>query len=191
MPDGNDEALLRAFLAGDREAGDALARRHAAAMREALRRRLAAERGFGPEDVENVFQQAWLGLIEDGGRRLRVWDPRRPLAPFLIGVALNACRDYLKRERLRRAPSEPLLSWAGAVEEAGPLESAEAREALARALQALAPRERMILEWTVLQALSHRQVATMLGVSGRSVATLVLRARRRLGELLKKGKILS
>ncbi len=182
LDDSREDAdLVAAVLAGDRAAGDALVRRHAPPLRELIRRYASGRRGFGPDDVENVFQQAWLRLLEEGGSRLQAYDPARPFLPFLLGVGLNACRDYLKAERLRRppageAPDVPALG-------AGPSEAAmgeEARQALRRALSALPARERLVLEWVDADGMTFREAAGLLGMPLSSCRDLVMEARRRL-----------
>lgn len=151
---------------------EGLVRTHQEALKASVRRRLRFERGFGESDVENVMQQAWLALLEDGERRLKAYDPSRPLLPFLLGVAMNACRDYLKKERLRRQGS-PL----------GEIEAGRVPD-LREALSALPPRDRLLLEWVDLAEMPHREVARLLGVAPNSVSVLAARAREKLKTLL-------
>jgi RNA polymerase sigma-70 factor (ECF subfamily) len=177
----SDAMLVQRLLSGNREAGDALFTRHAPLLRRVLARRLGA--GFGTQDTDNVLQQAWLNLLEEDSRRLRRYDPSRPLAPFLIGVVLNACRDYRKAERLRK-PGSPLPDLAQ------PAPSA-ATEEVREGLQALEPRDRLLLDLVELQGMSYREVARILGVAEGSVGSLTTRARTRLREILGKRESLS
>lgn len=154
---------------------EGLVRTHQETLKASVRRRLRFERGFGESDVENVMQQAWLNLLEDGERRLKAYDPARPLLPFLLGVAMNACRDVLKKERLRRRTSSlPEIEAKG-----GPDMSA-----LREAMSELPPRERLLLEWVDLAELPHKEVARLLGVAPNSVSVLAERARQKLKTLL-------
>lgn len=133
-----------------------------------------------------MFQQVWLGLLEEDAKRLRRYDPSRPLLPFLIGVSLNACRDHLKSERHRRPRGPDPGTLALLAPSSGlPMEAEESRSLLARALERMTPRDRMILEWVEVQALSHREVGRLLGVAPRSVSVLVARARDRLRALFR------
>lgn len=183
-PDVPDAEVVRRILDGDREAGSWLVLRHGPVLRAALRRRLASAGGFGPEDVENAMQQAWLRVFEEGSRRLRAYDPGRPLVPFLVAVALNACRDYLKVERRkRRAP--PYVLAAGpepAPEDA--LEGEEARQAVRDALEGMDRDERMILEWVDQQELTQAEAAALLDLPFRKAGTLLERARKNLRKRL-------
>jgi RNA polymerase sigma-70 factor (ECF subfamily) len=53
--------------------------------------------------------------------------------------------------------------------------------------QRLSPRERQLLWLAHVEGLTHRDVATTLGLSEGSVPVLLFRARRRLEALLEKG----
>ena len=178
----DDAAWVVRFLAGDRTAGDVLFRRHTGLLRDLIRHRMR----LSPDDAENVVQGVWLKLLEEDGRRLRRYDPSRPFIPFLVTVALNACRDHLRAEGPRRR-GRPLEAWmASAGPASSSLESGEARDALERALATLPPRERMILEWVDVEALPHTEVGRLLRVSSRSVSVLAERARERLRKAMKK-----
>lgn len=177
-----DADLVRGILAGDRDAGDALARRYEPVLRTAIRKRLAST-GFGPSDVENAIQQSWLKVFEDEARRLRAYDAGRPLAPFIVAVALNACRDYLKVERRKRRPPPPELAGPG---EPSPEERAlaeEGRAAVRRTLDRMDPDERMILEWVDQQGVSQAEAASLLDLPYRKAGTLLERARRNFRDL--------
>lgn len=62
-------------------------------------RLLVIVRGMvSPADVEDVFQEVCLRLVAKG----RLYDPTRPLAPWIDEVARNVARGWL-RARVRRA----------------------------------------------------------------------------------------
>ena len=169
-------------MAEDREE---LVRRHEAPLRRTLRARLRHEPGFGESDVDNVLQQTWLKLLEEDSRRLRAYDPARPILPFLLGVAMNACRDYLKKERLRRGNAGgEALDWLEA-----PHKDEADLEALRKALAGLPPRDRLLMTWVDRDGLSHARAARLLGLAPGSIGTLIARAHARLRELLEKSEI--
>jgi RNA polymerase sigma factor (sigma-70 family) len=48
-------------------------------------------------DAEDVTQEVFLRVF----RSLRRWDPKRPLKPWIMGIAVNRCRTWLA-QRTRR-----------------------------------------------------------------------------------------
>src|SRR6516225_11997172 len=49
------------------------------------------------QDAEDVTQETFLRVF----RSLRRWDKRRPLKPWIMGIAVNRCRTWLA-QRARR-----------------------------------------------------------------------------------------
>src|SRR5687767_1360989 len=119
-----DGELVAATLGGERSAFQALLDRHVDRVR------LLAGRMLGPEDAEDVVQeallQAFLGL-----ERLR--DPER-FGSWLYGITLN-----LARMRLRRR--DPLPLAVDALERPA-VDGDPGLEAVREALDVLPPRER-------------------------------------------------
>jgi RNA polymerase sigma-70 factor (ECF subfamily) len=50
-------------------------------------------------DAEDVSQEVFLRVF----RSLRRWDPRRPLKPWIMGIAVNRCRTWLAQRARRPA----------------------------------------------------------------------------------------
>ena len=132
-------------------------------------------------DAEDVVQETFLKLwqhLESGGDRsnLRAW---------LFAVAANACRDRA-RGRLRWLPWRAELDH----RKVDPVDDDRPDRRQARAaLQALAPRDRLLLSLRA-QGLSYRDMAAAAGIAEASVGRLLARAverwkrgvRERLGE---------
>lgn len=159
MPE-SDVALVRSARAGGREAWAALVDRHGPMLLRVLRVR-------AKDRAEDLFQEVWAMLMEDGGRRLAGWDPRRPLPPWLVTVALNHARKRLAGRKRMPAPGPPRPERPDT-------------EGVAEAFAGLPPRDRLILDLVVVEGLPHADVAAALGVSPSSVSTLAERARQRL-----------
>jgi RNA polymerase sigma-70 factor (ECF subfamily) len=53
-------------------------------------------------DAEDVTQEVFLRVF----RSLHHWDPQRPLRPWIIGIAVNRCRTWLKRRSRRLATTD-------------------------------------------------------------------------------------
>lgn len=173
-PDRDDAALLRAVAKGDAEALGVLYDRHAGWLHTRLTRRCA-----DPETVREVLQDTfvtvwrsaathrggeaggWLWVI--AGRRLV--DARRAQARTERADE----RGRLEREPAAVAPSAEERVLAG-------LEFGDVGAALDR----ISPELREVLRATVVDGLSTRETARLLGIPEGTVKTRAMRARREL-----------
>jgi RNA polymerase sigma-70 factor (ECF subfamily) len=88
----DDAILVRRCLRGDDEAIFGLVQRFQADV-FGLCVRLLNHR----HDAEDVTQEVFLRIF----RSLRGWDPRRPLKPWIMGIAVNRCRTWLAQRGRR------------------------------------------------------------------------------------------
>lgn len=181
----DDPALIARCRRGERQAWEDLVERHGPAILAVLRSRLSRARGTGLQ-AEDLFQEFWARMLEDGGRRLAGANPSRPLPPYLIAGALNLLRRRISAEALRQAasrearqdPEDPYR------EPAASLLHKEELESLRRNLSVLAPRDRILLSLVDIEGLPHARVAEALRIAPDSVSVLAERARARLRALL-------
>src|SRR5262249_54397351 len=97
----------------------------------------------------------------------------------LFRIATNLARDYGRRQR--RGIDVPLPE-----DMESPLEARHDQHTdLARALSRLKPLQREILWLAYAQGSSHVEIAEIVGVSSKSIKSLLFRARRKLAELLR------
>lgn len=177
------EDLAARAAAGDSDAFDQLMQATKAGLYRFVRRYV----GDGEEAydlVQEAYAAAWLAI--------RRYDPRRPFEAWLRTIALNKCRDWSRRRRVRRwwfGAASLDTPEALAVPEAGPgtAESHERAQDLARldaAIAALPVKLKEPLLLTAIEERSQAEVAALLGVSVKTVETRVARARRKLADLL-------
>lgn len=88
-----DEQLAIAARSGDRSAFETLVRRHKARIYRFVRR-YVGQSDDAYDILQDCFVAAWSGL----GR----YDPKRPFLPWLRIIALNKCRDFSRRQKVRR-----------------------------------------------------------------------------------------
>jgi RNA polymerase sigma-70 factor (ECF subfamily) len=160
--DPSDEALCRAFLAGDEAAFGALVERHRALV-FALMRRYAAR----PEDAADLAQQAFLRALEASRRVFSRWSSPGP-APFrawLIRIALNLAKNHARQgRRWLRAVDLPDTEAPGeSAHEA--LERSEREQQVRAAVLALPRRQREVLTLRVDAGLGFRDIAETLGIT--------------------------
>jgi RNA polymerase sigma factor (sigma-70 family) len=150
-----------------------------------LRQRLA--RRLGSADFAGeVLHEAWLRL--DRMDAVPGVPLRNPSA-YLYRMALNVAIDQKRIESRRLAPVEIDGLLRGAVEELDPARVFEARqelEVLQSALDNLSRRRREIFVASRLEGLSHKEIASRLGVTVRIVDRELKAALDCLGALLEK-----
>ncbi len=171
-----DEELAARAAGGDRAAFDDLVRRHKAALYRFVRRYVGhSEDAY--DVLQNTFLSAWRGLPR--------YDAARPFLPWLRTIALNKCRDFGRRQFVRR-----LMLRAHATESVDPpgltaeadLESVEAYR-LGRvdaAIAKLPPFYKEPLLLTIVSGLSHIEAAKLLKTTPKAIEMRVYRARRKI-----------
>ena len=163
-----DDVLLRAVAQGDRAALEALYRRHAPWLTVRLSRR-CADPGLVEEVVQDTFVAVWRGAGRyRGAGEVSAW---------IWGIGIHRLID-----RLRRKPAAVLHADDGVV-----VSSAEDQVLLGvehgdlgDALQRLSPELRAVVQATVLDGLTTKEAATLLGIPQGTVKTRAARARREL-----------
>lgn len=167
--DMSDGELLERFLqARDDDAFATVVRRHGAMVLAVCRRVLGNH-----ADADDAFQATFLVLI----RKAATLGTRRPLGPWLHGVAFNAARR-LKRANRRRAANERTVAelLERVASEAVSL-SAELLAILDEELSRLPERYRIPIVLCDLEGLTRREVAVQLGCPEGTVAGRLARAR--------------
>lgn len=174
VPVRTDAELLLAVVEGDRSALQELHARHAPWVAARLRRR-CADPDAAAEAVQDTFVAVWKGA---GG-----WDGRGEPAAWIWGIAIRRLIGVL-RTRDRWAPV------LGATQTSRDHEVVVAAEeqvlvgiehgGLAAAMAGLSPELRAVLQATVLDGLTTREAARLLGIPAGTVKTRAMRARAEL-----------
>lgn len=177
-PPPSDPELLAAVAAGDRSAFEAFYRRYAAWLVVRLRYRCADE-----ALVDDVVQETFLDIWR-GSARYR--DQTGDAAGWLWRIGFRRLVDALRgqggRQRLARLLTRRRWTDEPSAEEQLLLgvEHGDVAGALAR----LSPELRAVVQATVLDGLSTREAAALLGIPVGTVKTRAMRARRQLREEL-------
>lgn len=172
-----DAALAGRAAGGDRQAFEALYRRHAARV-HGLCLRLTGDRPRAEALTQDTFVKAWLSL---GG-----WSGQGPLAAWLGRIAVNRWRDQWRADRRARA-------WLVDLGQDGDLEAVAAGQQAAGRRDGLLPLltavdlERLVARLPqgartvfVLHAIEEypqAEVAALLGISEGTVKSQLHRAR--------------
>ncbi|MEV0729533.1 RNA polymerase sigma factor [Polymorphospora sp. NPDC050346] len=173
MTEIGDGELLRRVGRGDRRAFEAFYARHAPWLSLRLRRRCR-----DPELARELLQETFLAVWRAGGS----YRGDGEVVGWVWSIAVRRLIDAGRREQVRpqtvELPDEALLTWSPSAEEEAMTDTYDAR--LEVALRSLAPELRAVLQATVLDGLTVREAAVVLGLPEGTVKTRALRARRAL-----------
>lgn len=135
------------------------------------------------EEVKDAIQETFLRLFRHLGR----YDEKKNFAGWLTRIAVNVCRDALRRRRTRGIFET--------LDEAAPAPSGEAaaddelirRQEMAllgRAIETLPPKERLAIILRDLEGMRTEEVADALGSSVATVRVQISRARTKLRKFI-------
>lgn len=168
LADRSDEALLSAYLAGDRAAFRELVERYRTELHRFLTRFLGSTAA-----ADDVFQETFLQVHLAGSS----FDAERHFKPWLFTIAANKARDWHRRQKRRAAASldAPLrhdsegarladLIEAHAEEPSAGIEATELRDLVAGVLDGLPVHYREVLILSYFQRMSYNQVADVLSI---------------------------
>jgi RNA polymerase sigma factor CnrH len=177
----SDEALAARAQEGNRGAFDALVRRHKTNLFRFVRLYVGQ-----PDDAYDVLQDTFISAWEG----LRRYDPNRAFSPWLRTIALNKCRDFARRQAVRRRLLQ-VFSWQEAGATASDARAADADAAknerllrLDRAIAGLTPFYKEPLLLTAVSGMSQQDAATQLKTTAKAIEMRIRRARQKLAEAM-------
>jgi RNA polymerase sigma-70 factor, ECF subfamily len=177
-----DRDLVKAAVAGDRDAFDDLVRRYQGQIVNLARAMTASDTDV--DDIaQEVFVRVWRSLAGfRGDSAFRTW---------LYGIALNVIRTHRgRRSKLRAlfwtasADSDVDLIEQARDQDPGIEQQLVLRDAIDRALRSLPDELRAALVLRDVQGLEYREIAETLQVPIGTVESRIFRARQRLRPLL-------
>src|SRR5579863_7752342 len=192
LPQLDERCLVVEAQAGSRTAFEELVRRY---DRDVLR--LALNLMKRPEDARDVYQEAFLKVY----RNLHRFRFECSFYTWLYRIVTNVCLDHLRRRQARpedQAPEvvinrqeEGTRDFFEVQREHRPtldpercLIGKEIRTRLAKAMERLSPRERVVFEMKHYQGLKLRAIGDALGTTEETVKNSLFRATRKLREEL-------
>jgi len=129
--------------------------------------------GASHADVDEVYGELQLSLLQDDMRKLRLWDPARgaSLGSWLGLLAKNAARDFVRsRGSAKETDTEQLAELSSP--DGSPLDAVladERRAQLSDTLAAYTERDRRFLTLYFGQGLSVEELAAEMGISEKTV----------------------
>ncbi|MGE3335948.1 MAG: RNA polymerase sigma factor [Rhodospirillaceae bacterium] len=182
--DQPDAVLASDAQNGNRRAFDQLVIRHKAQIYR-IARHYIGNGADALDIVQDTFVAAWLAVGSyDSGRDFGAW---------LRTIALNKCRDFGRRQAVRRNVTRlfGLLDVRERTEPSADVIAENAQtdnqrlQALDRAVASLPAAQKEVIVLTAFAGLSQQEAAAQLGTTVKSVELKVRRAKQRLEELLR------
>ena len=192
LPALNEHVLVVAAQGGDRAAFEELVRRY---DRDVLR--LALNLMKRPEDARDVYQESFLKVY----RNLDRFRFECSFYTWLYRIVTNVCLDHLRRRQARPEDQAPEIQMnrqeegtcdffevqreqRATLDPERSLMGKEIRARLAKAMECLSPRERMVFEMKHYQGLKLRAIGDTLGTTEDTVKNSLFRATRKLRQEL-------
>ena len=171
--DEGDESLAAAAANGDRDALDALLRRHAGLVNAVCRRVLAH-----PDDALDATQEALLAIA----RKIHTFDGRARFTTWCYRVATNAALDEARRRARRPAPVDVVPE----PRSGGPAIADLVADQLDvdAALGQLSPDHRAAVALRDLVGLDYAEIGEVLGIPPGTVRSRIARGRAALADRL-------
>lgn len=179
----SEAALIAGCRAGERDALETLIKKYQPAV---LRVCVSL---LGASEVEDLVQDVFIKVL----KKIRDFEGRSALFTWIYEIAVNRCRDELRRRKRHRwfslndMPQETLaqipLDEISASER---LETQELRGQLRRALDTLEPKYRELVVLRDLEGLSYEEVAQISGIEMKLVKSRLYQARQILATKMKR-----
>jgi RNA polymerase sigma factor (sigma-70 family) len=173
-----DEKIAEAAKGGHRDAFEVLVRRHKAGIYRFVRR-YVGQADDAYDILQNCFVSAWAGLER--------YDPARPFLPWLRVIALNKCRDFARRQKVRRLILKAFAAETEATRTDPPVDVSDAVDGederlslLDKAITQLPAFYKEPLLLTTVSGLSHIEAAMELGTTPKAIEMRLYRARKKI-----------
>jgi len=170
--DGNLEALMAAYQAGDFAAARSLINR----LSPQLHRFLDAQ-SSNPADADDLLQEAWLRIH----RARHTYRPEKPVLPWIYAIARRVRIDHYRRQGRTTRHEQ---SWEQLDVETSASPEAPRGEELEALLAPLSESQREVLEMLKVAGMSLEEVARATSCSVGSVKQKVHRAYEKLRQTM-------
>ena len=173
----DEERLIRRCLAGDSRAFEPLVERyHRPLFGVAVR--MLGNRDEAQDVTQTVFLKAYQALAS--------CDPHRRFFSWIYRILINECLNTI---RSRRPTQEIDATMASPARSTDPVEVAETRRRVRRAMLQLTDAQRDVIVMRHFADMRYDAIAAALGVPEKTVKSRLFSARQRLCELLADEKV--
>jgi RNA polymerase sigma-70 factor (ECF subfamily) len=134
-----------------------------------------------PATADDLLQKAFFRFL----RSNPPVESEEHMRRYIFRTATNLALDHFRENKRERGRSEePLLTTLDVASPRG--DGGDLRQDMARMFSQLKPRERALLWLAHVEEADHEEISAALGLRPKSVRVLLFRARKRLGDILRK-----
>ncbi len=177
----DSEIAVRA-QSGDLKAFELLVQRHKGSLYRFVRRYVGSDED-AYDIVQDAFISAWLAL--------KRFDQNKAFSTWIRAIALNKCRDFGRRQAVRRRFRDVVAFLDANQRPERPLEAEENErriderlKRLDEAIAELPPSYKEPLLLTTVSRLTHADAAKQLGITTKAVEMRIRRAKKKLAVAL-------
>lgn len=153
----SDEKLLLAYLEGDESGMGELIDRFRRPLFSVILRMVG-----DAHDAEDIFQETFFRVLRGRDQ----FDAERKFSSWLFAIAVNLCRDHLRKDRRSlESGQDELPEVAGSEDPESDSWRREVRAAVESALQSLPPEQREVFLLREYGGLSFKEIAELSGVN--------------------------
>lgn len=182
MPGGSETLFLHRLLEDDSSAWREIVSKYSGLLLAIARRTFAAYGFVASEpDCEDAVAEVWRNLLDHDRRIVRQCLERGQLLPTLHVLTRNRAIDQMRRRKFIGASMEELEEVAATDE---PESESSLAEELPRALAALSPRERTLVELFYLHDKKYREIEQLTGIPQNSIGPTLTRVLAKLRDTL-------
>jgi RNA polymerase sigma factor (sigma-70 family) len=189
-----DKELFRLCAEGNREAWDFLVDKYSKLIYNAIYTTMRMySSAFQREDVEDIFSQVFVALLDDNYRRLGQFrgDRHSSAATWLSVIAMNTTRNHLSRTKIHLSlddestTGEAIRSQTKSPQPSAyeQLSDAQEHRVLELLIEKLKPQEKLILKYH-REGLSSKEIGAIVGKTQNAIDSLLSRIRNKLKEIL-------
>ncbi len=183
-----EQNVLAGCLRGEKPAWDAFVLQYSNLVYHTIKKTFSLyHTEAGSEQLEDLYQDFFVSLLRDDFKKLRQFRGDRgcTLASWLRVVASRLTIDVLRKQAPSMVEVKDSLSADPSDNPDASLIAQEDEKLLARALEALSPKDRIFVDLYFRQSLPPEEIASILRVSVSAVYTQKSRILDKLRETLK------
>jgi RNA polymerase sigma-70 factor (ECF subfamily) len=196
----SDKELVSRCIQKDPLAWNEFVGRYSGLVHWAIQNRLKKwDYMYQPEDIEEIHQNVFLSLWKKD--KLEQVKNHEKIAGWLIIVSGNEAVSYFRSRKLQLPPGaisifekiiikDQALTLADILPffQKNPLSEKEAEDAVMASIEALAPKEKIMLKLNMLYKKKYREIAEMMNMPLGTVCTMLKNIKFRLKKSLREGK---
>lgn len=179
--------LIKRCLKKEKKAWDIFVQKYSNLIYWAIRKRLGASGfQFVQEDINNIFQEVFLSILE--GDKLLQLKNVKAIPGWLAVIASNKTVDFMRcriREDRKFSSEMPVLKDSKINQE---LYGKDLAAIVGDIINTLSVKEKVIISLNLIEGRTHKEIANIVGIAMNTVSTIIARTKDKLKkELERKG----